>query len=127
MTVKKKIPEREKRKFHFDKRVNEILARDKGKGDELMPVETIAALWHLSIGWFDTGRKFGYGPPFIVIPPNKVRYPRADARAWLEQRIQLQTSKEYDGIRGASSSKYASNKTASNKATAGRPRKLAEA
>jgi predicted DNA-binding transcriptional regulator AlpA len=81
-------------KHHIDKRAAALAAED-GDDDELMTVVECASWLGVSVQWLDDGRSKGYGPPFVRLSRNMVRYRRAEVRAWLIERTFASTS-EYD-------------------------------
>jgi hypothetical protein len=60
--------------------------------DKKMTTAEIAAEWQMPESWFIRARTFGFGPPFIIIPPGTVRYDREGAKAWLAARTHYRTS-----------------------------------
>jgi predicted DNA-binding transcriptional regulator AlpA len=80
----------------IDKRTQQILdAAEGGDDEDLLTVAALAAWLGVSTEWLEIGRSKGYGPPFIRVGPNSIRYRRDDVRAWLAERRHLRTS-EYE-------------------------------
>jgi predicted DNA-binding transcriptional regulator AlpA len=80
------------RKFHLDKRANQIVDASTGVDDELLDTEAVADWLGCSTQWLEIGRVRGYGPSFKRISPRMVRYRRADVLAWLKLRTHASTS-----------------------------------
>jgi hypothetical protein len=88
--VKNKTPSR----LHLDKRVETILANP-GEGsndDDLLTSIQVANWLGVSPQWVELGRHKNYGPPFVRIAPNVVRYKRNVVIAWLKDREFRRTS-----------------------------------
>jgi hypothetical protein len=79
------------RKHHIDKRAA-TLAAQPGDDDELMTVVECANWLGVSTEWLNIGRSKGYGPPFVRLSPNMVRYRRAGVRTWLIKRTHRSTA-----------------------------------
>jgi hypothetical protein len=81
------------RRLHLDKRAAALAAED-GDPDELMTTVECANWLGVSTQWLEGARSSpaGYGPPFVKISPNIVRYRRADVREWLLARTCHSTS-----------------------------------
>lgn len=78
--------------FHFDKRISSILAAaaDASDDDQMTTVEV--AMWlGVSPQWLEKGRQLGYGPPYIQLSKQIIRYSRAEVRAWLLARTRRRT------------------------------------
>jgi hypothetical protein len=52
----------------------------------MLTEDDMALWWRLSPTWFQKGRQRGYGPPFIEVAPNVIRYLRGGARGYLRER-----------------------------------------
>jgi predicted DNA-binding transcriptional regulator AlpA len=83
------------RKFHFDKRIDSIVNAP-GDDDDLLTTSQVAVWFGVSVQWLDIGRSGAraYGPPFVRLGPNIVRYHRGKVREWLLARIHHST-REY--------------------------------
>jgi hypothetical protein len=106
LVIKKKITER---KLHLDKRAADIVKATRGSDDKLLTAREAARWLGVSEKWLATGRTDQYGPPYIVLENDAIRYPLGMGRAWLMTRVRTSTA-EYD-----------------NKGRGRRPYKLAEA
>jgi predicted DNA-binding transcriptional regulator AlpA len=81
------------RRFHFDKRIDSIVSAP-GDDDDLLTTSQMAVWFGVSVQWLDIGRSGAgaYGPPFVRLGPNTVRYHRGKVREWLLARIHHSTS-----------------------------------
>ncbi len=80
------------RKHHFDKRADQIIEAGAGDDDDLLSTIQVAAWFGVSKQWLEIGRHEGYGPPFVRVGPNRIRYRRGDVRRWLLTRVHRSTS-----------------------------------
>jgi hypothetical protein len=79
--------------FHFDKRIGSILAAAAGADDEdQMTTVGVAMLLGVSPQWVEKGRRLGYGPPYIQLSKQIIRYSRGAVRAWLISRTRVSTA-----------------------------------
>jgi predicted DNA-binding transcriptional regulator AlpA len=79
------VPQR----HHLDRRAGNIACD--GPDDELLNTKTVAALLGVSRQWLEIGRskrKNGepYGPPFLRLAPQVIRYRRSAVKEWLTKR-----------------------------------------
>jgi hypothetical protein len=81
------------RKHHLDKRACD-LAEQAGEPDTLISTKQLAAWLGTSAEWCEIGRHKDYGPRFLRLGPNIVRYRVADVVAWLRERT-FQNTAEY--------------------------------
>jgi hypothetical protein len=83
------VPQR----HHLDKRARAILiAAANADGDELLTTIEMAAWFGTTPQFLEKARKGGYGPPYIQVGSQMIRYSRAKARAWLESRARRSTA-----------------------------------
>ena len=55
------------RRFHLDKRADQIIAKCDGADDGLISARELAAWLSVSEQWLDNGRSQGYGPEIIRV------------------------------------------------------------
>ncbi len=80
-------------RHHIDKRAAKLAAElAEGDPDELLDTSVFAELLGVSSQWLEIGRSKGYGPPFVVFGPRRIRYRRGTARLWLLERTFTRTS-----------------------------------
>jgi hypothetical protein len=74
-------------KHHLDRRA-EAIADAVGEGDssDLLTTLQVANWLGVSTQWLEIGRSKNYGPPFVRLAPQVVRYKRGVVLAWLKQR-----------------------------------------
>ena len=83
--------------FHFDKRAHLIAAAAaEADGDVLLTTAQMAVWFGLTEQWFEKARRGGYGPPYVRVGSQTIRYSRAKTRVWLESRASKSTA-EYRG------------------------------
>jgi predicted DNA-binding transcriptional regulator AlpA len=81
------------RRLHLDRRVEAIIAATgEGSDDDLLTTLQVANWLGTSPQWVELGRAKGYGPPFMRIAPQVVRYKRSAILAWLKDREFTRTS-----------------------------------
>ena len=92
--------------LHLDKRAAELAANaplisdeQANTDDDLLRTSDLALWLGVTKAWLEHGRKRDYGPPFIKLAPQAVRYRRADVFAWLKHRQNL------SGLRNSSTKK----------------------
>lgn len=75
------------RRLHLDKRAESLIAATpEGSDDELLTSMQVANWLGTSPQWVELGRMKGYGPPFMRIAPQTIRYRRNDVVKWLRER-----------------------------------------
>ena len=85
------------RQHHLDRHAGAIIAAASGDDDDLLTTAAVAALFHVSKQWLEIGRSSGrYGPPFVRLAPQVVRYRRGDLKAWLAERQHASTAEYAD-------------------------------
>jgi predicted DNA-binding transcriptional regulator AlpA len=83
-------------RHHLDRHAGAIIVEAaNGDHDDLLTTPALAALFRVSKQWLEIGRSKGYGPPFIRLAPQVVRYRRGDVQAWLAERQYAHTA-DYD-------------------------------
>ena len=87
MTTNNVVP----KKHHLDRRADQI-AKIAGYDDDLLNTSTVAEWLGISTQWLEIGRCKNYGPKFIKLGTNLIRYRRGDVRAWLKKRTRASTS-----------------------------------
>ena len=72
-------------RHHLDRHAGAIIEDGVGVGDadDLLTTKEMAAWLRMSVGWLEIGRSKGFGPPFVRLSPQDVRYKRGTVRAWL--------------------------------------------
>jgi hypothetical protein len=94
-------------RLHLDRRVDAIIAATgEGSDDDLLTTVQIAGWLGTSPQWVELGRAKGYGPPFVRIAAQVVRYKRGAVVEWLKDREHARTS-EYTANRGGRKKKSA--------------------
>ena len=85
--------------FHIDKRAELIIERLAGMPDEmLLSTSDTALVLDCSEQWLTIGRHRGYGPEYVAVTKNMVRYSIGGLRRFLEERVHRCTS-EYTSRR----------------------------
>jgi hypothetical protein len=85
--------------FHIDKRAELILERLAGMPDEmLLTTSDTALVLDCCEQWLAIGRHKGYGPEYVAVTKNMVRYSIGGLRRFLKERTHRRTS-EYTGGR----------------------------
>jgi hypothetical protein len=81
------------RRHHLDRFADRIVENGDGDGkpDDLLTTRALAVWLGVSEEWLEIGRraKEGYGPRFIKLARNIVRYRRSDVLDWLEKRRRM--------------------------------------
>jgi predicted DNA-binding transcriptional regulator AlpA len=81
---------RSPRRHHLDRFADRIAEHGDGDGkpDDLLTTKQLALWLGTSEEWLEIGRRArdGYGPRFIKLAKNIVRYTRSDVLDWLKQR-----------------------------------------
>jgi hypothetical protein len=69
-------------------RIDEVLASPEAEGgdDDLITTLGLANWFNVSAQWVELGRTKNYGPPFVRLGPQVVRYRRGTVKAWLAER-----------------------------------------
>ena len=76
----------------IDCRADAIAAKGEGHPDDLLTTRQMAEWFCLSVQWFEIGRSKGWGPPFLRLAPQVIRYHRGTARTWLLDRLYRSTA-----------------------------------
>jgi hypothetical protein len=85
------------RHHHLDRHAGEIIVAASGDDDDLLTTVAVAALFRVSKQWLEIGRSTGrYGPPFVRLAPQVIRYRRGDVKAWLAERQHASTAEYND-------------------------------
>jgi hypothetical protein len=80
-------------RHHLDKRAHMIAAvADGASDDELLSTAEMAVWFGTTEQWFEKARRGGYGPPYVKVGSQTIRYSRAKARMWLESRTRRSTA-----------------------------------
>ena len=74
------------KRLHIDRRASAIAAFSDGDNDDLMSTREVAAWFGVSTQWLETARSENYGPPYIRLAPQVLRYRRSDLLGWLKER-----------------------------------------
>jgi hypothetical protein len=84
------------RRLHLDRRAPNLIAEGKAPGehadDDLISTLELANWLGVSPQWVELARSGDYGPLFIKVGPQMIRYRRSDVIAWLEKRVVARTS-----------------------------------
>jgi len=89
-------PDTDRRRHHIDAYARAISEAGVGSDDDMLSTPDMAAWFRCSTQWFEIGRSKVYGPPFVRLAPQVIRYKRGDVKAWLAERQHASTA-EYDG------------------------------
>jgi predicted DNA-binding transcriptional regulator AlpA len=94
-------PDRHSKKLHLDRRAGQLRAEGEAEGapDDLLTVREVAAWLGMSEQWLALGRRKGYGPVFIRLSPQDIRYRRSAVLQWLRER-EYRSTIEYSLGRG---------------------------
>jgi hypothetical protein len=81
-------------RLHLDKRAQQLVATafDDEQPDDLLTTRQVAAWFGVSIQWLEIGRGKSYGPPFLRMGNNVIRYHRGKCKAWLQTRMHASTA-----------------------------------
>lgn len=79
---------------HLDRRVAPLIAAGEGAGDDLLSTREVAEWFGVSVQWLEIGRSKNYGPPFLRLGPQRIRYQRTAVLRWLEGR-RFNSTSEY--------------------------------
>lgn len=87
------------KRFHLDKRAGMLAAglSAKGADDDLLTTRELAAWLGVTPTWVEIGRSKGYGPPFLRLARQLVRYKRVAVLAWLKEREHACSAEYADG------------------------------
>jgi hypothetical protein len=78
--------------FHIDKRAELIAERLAGMPDEmLLSTSDTAMVLDCSEQWLAIGRHHGYGPEYVAVTKNMVRYSIGGLRRFIKERTHRQT------------------------------------
>lgn len=80
---------------YLDKFAGLLAEQGQGDGDDLLTTKEMQAWWKSSESWFEKARAGGYGPPYIKISKNQIRYPRSGAIAYLLERARIGVNRLY--------------------------------
>ena len=85
---------RVKGRLHLDKRAEAIIdaVPPEASDDDLLTTQEVAIWFGVSTDWLAIGRMRDYGPPFVKLAPQMIRYRRGDSREWLRQRQYASTA-----------------------------------
>ena len=102
-TAKAPIIQNAPNRLHLDKRAGAIAAAVAAEGvdDDLLTTRELAAWLGVTPTWLEIGRYKDYGPDFVRLAPQVVRYKRDVVLAWLKAREFASTS-QYAGADGRS-------------------------
>jgi hypothetical protein len=81
------------RRHHLDRFADRIAENGDGDGTDLLTTRALAVWLRTSEEWLEIGRrKDGYGPKYIKLAKNIVRYRRSDVLDWLDVRAKASAS-----------------------------------
>jgi len=89
------VPKPPPRKFHFDRRIRQILAANIGAPDDLLCTKQTAELFGISVEWFEVARCGEYGPQPTVLSPRRIRYSRQSIDKFLRERLRTLSQKRF--------------------------------
>jgi predicted DNA-binding transcriptional regulator AlpA len=79
-------------RHHIDRYASAVIEDGVGDNDDMLTTPQTAAWLRMSVGWLEIGRSKGWGPPFVKLAPQVVRYRRGDVKRWLAERQHTRTS-----------------------------------
>jgi predicted DNA-binding transcriptional regulator AlpA len=83
-------------KNHYHDKLASVLARHiEGDDDVVVRAPAAASMLGMSVQWMESGRHYGYGPPFIHIGSRSIGYRLGDLRKYLASRTTHRCTKEY--------------------------------
>jgi len=85
MTTRTNTPNTERR-LHLDKRAEAIVAATPEGDDDLLTSIQVASWLGVSPQWVELSRTKDYGPPFVRVAPQIVRYKRSAIVKWPKER-----------------------------------------
>ena len=85
-------------KLHLDKRAEAISGAVPldAKDDDLLSTLQVANWFGVSTQWLEIGRVRNYGPPWVKMAPQMIRYKRSVLLQWLKEREYAHTA-DYPG------------------------------
>jgi hypothetical protein len=92
-----------RRRFHLDKRADALAthpAATEGSDEDLLTTQQTANWLGVSAQWLEAGRVKDYGPEFVRLAPQIVRYTRGKVRVYIDERRHANTREYSDGDRG---------------------------
>ena len=94
-------PKQRSGRLHLDRRAGQIadvITAEGGDDDDLLTTQQLAVWFGVTPQWLEAGRAQGYGPPFIRLAGQLIRYRRSGALVYLKQRQHASTA-EYSSRR----------------------------
>jgi len=81
-------------RLHLDKRAEAIAVAvpPEASDDDLLTTLQVANWFGVSTQWLEIGRVKNYGPPWLRVAPQMIRYNRGALREWLKQRAYRSTA-----------------------------------
>ena len=81
-------------RLHLDKRAHQLaeMTGDEEKPDDLLTTREVATWFGVSAQWLEIGRGKNYGPPFLQLGNNVIRYHRGRCKDWLLTRVRTTTA-----------------------------------
>jgi hypothetical protein len=89
-------PQSVPQRHNLDPHAGAIIEAGNGDDEELLATPPVAMWLRVSKQWLEIGRSNGYGPKFIRLAPQVVRYRRGDVKAWLLERQYAHTAEYTD-------------------------------
>jgi hypothetical protein len=83
-------------RHHLDRRASMLAELGDGAPDDLLSSAAVAEWLGVSIHFLQLGRHRGYGPKFVRVAPERIRYRRENVLAWLEERTFASTAEYMD-------------------------------
>ena len=81
--------------LQVDKHATLLAQEGAGDDDALITSKELAHWFRVSLSWVEKSRKENYGPPFIQISKNMIRYKRGTAKQWLKERAKKAAARLY--------------------------------
>jgi predicted DNA-binding transcriptional regulator AlpA len=81
-------------RLHLDKRAHQLaeMTGDDETPDDLLTTREVATWFGVSSQWLEIGRGKNYGPPYLQLGNNVVRYHRGKCKEWLHTRVRTTTA-----------------------------------
>ena len=83
-------------RLRLDKRADQLIAQGEGEADETLTPSELAAYLKVSIPWLSNARVGGYGPKYLVLDGQTIRYRKEDVLGWLKERTYKSTAETPD-------------------------------
>lgn len=82
-------PKQHERRLHLDRRAAALAAvnpDDTTADTDLLTTAELAAWLGVTKAWVELGRVKNFGPPYLRLSAQMIRYRRSEVKAWLQER-----------------------------------------